>query len=227
MRQVSEIRCQPHRIGSSSDANAGFSLVEMLIGSAVLIVMLAAIYIILDASQRDYASASARSDVQQNVRVVLESMAREIRTAGYNPSKAGCLSPPAGAVTALGASPTSVTFQADVDGNDCADQVIYTFVAPTDGAAPCDPSNAASVGKITRSVQRWDGAAWTPTTPIAYEIAQCVTSLSMTYYEGSGATTTVPANVRRINMSITGVENARGSSARTYNLSTDISLRNS
>ncbi len=227
MTHDSQTRRQPHTIGHSGDANAGFSVVEMLIGSAVLIVMLAAIYIILDASQRDYASASARSDVQQNVRVVLENMAREIRTAGYNPSKAGCLTPPAGAVTALGASPTSVTFQADVDSNECTDQVVYTFAAPADATAPCDPSNAASIGKITRSVQAWDGAAWAPATPIAYEIAQCVTGLSMIYYDGSGATTTVPTSIRRINMSITGVENARGSSARTYNLSTDISLRNS
>lgn len=227
MTHNSQTRRQPHRIGNSSHANAGFSVVEMLIGSAVLIVMLAAIYIILDASQRDYASAAAKSDVQQNVRVALESMAREIRTAGYNPSKAGCLGPPAGAVTALAASPTSVTFQADVDGNDCTDRVVYTFAAPTDATAPCDPSNSASVGKITRSVQAWDGAAWTPTTPTAYEIAQCVTGLSMTYYDGKGDGTTDPTKVKRITVSITAVENARGSSARTYNLSTDISLRNS
>jgi type II secretory pathway pseudopilin PulG len=227
MRHDSCFRRQRRTRGTIGDANAGFSLVEMLIGSAVLIVVLAAIYIILEASQRDYASASARSDVQQNVRVVLESMARELRAAGYRPSKAGCLTPPPGAVTALGASPTSVTFQADVDNNACVDQVVYTFVAPTDATAPCDPSNAASVGKITRSVRAWDGAAWSPATPTAYDIAQCVTSLGMTYYDGSGTVTAVPANIRRINMSITGVENARGSAARTYNLSTDISLRNS
>jgi type II secretory pathway pseudopilin PulG len=208
-------------------ANAGFSLVEMLIGSVVLIVVLAAIFVFLDTSQRDYAAAAAKSDVQQNVRVVLENMVREMRAAGYSPSKAGCLSPPAGSVTALGTSPASVTFQADVDNNDCADRIVYTFVAPTDVTAPCDPSSPASVGKITRSVQNWDGAAWTPATPTAYEIAQCVTGVGMTYYDGSGATTTAPASVRRITISITGVENARGSLARSYNLSTDVSLRNS
>lgn len=226
MTHDSSIRRQPHGIGSGSDANAGFSLVEMLIGSAVLIVVLAAIYIILDASQRDYASASARSDVQQNVRVVLESMARELRTAGYKPQKAGCLVPPSDVVWNP-LSPTSVTFQTDVNDDSCADRVVYTFVAPTDATVPCDPSNLASVGKITRTVQAWNGAAWTPDPPTAYEIAQCVTSLSMTYYDGSGATTTIPTNIRRINISITGVENARGSSARSYNLSTDVSLRNS
>jgi len=227
MRYGAKVFGRLRGLNGSGMTNAGFSLVEMLIGSVVLIVVLAAVFSFLDMSQRDYAAAAAKSDVQQNVRVVLESMAREMRAAGYNPSKAGCLSPPAGAVTALATSPASVTFQADVDNNDCADQVVYTFVAPTDATAPCDPGSPASVGKITRSVQNWDGAAWTPATPAAYEIAQCVTSLGMTYYDGSGATTTTPASIRQVKLSITGVENSRGSSARSYNLSTDVSLRNS
>jgi hypothetical protein len=48
----------------------------------------------------------------------------------------------------------------------------------------------------------------------------------MTYYNGAGATTTVPAEVRRIEVSITGTEQARGTTARSYSLRTDVMLRN-
>src|SRR3989304_288847 len=105
------------RLHNKRCAAPGFSLVKMLIGSAVFVVVLLAILMILDISQRDYASGATKSDVQQNVRVALESMARELRMAGYAPSStpnSDCAAPPCG-VTAL--PPSSVTFQADVDGN--------------------------------------------------------------------------------------------------------------
>jgi len=220
------------RFRNSMSWAGGFSFVEMLIGSAVFVVVLLAILMILDISQRDYASGAARSDVQQNVRVVLESMARELRMAGYAPQSNSpnpyCAVPPCG-VTALTSS--SVTFQADVDGNPpgvcavppCMDKVIYTF-DPPDATRPCDPLDPLTVGRITRSVQSWVGGDWTTLT--AYDVAQCITALSITSYDSTGAVTAVAANVRRLNISITGVENARGTSSRSYTATTDVWLRN-
>jgi Tfp pilus assembly protein PilV len=209
----------------------GFSLIEMLIGSVVFVVVLLAILMILDISQRDYASGAAKSDVQQNVRVALESMARELRMAGYAPSStpnSNCAAPPCG-VTALTSS--SVTFQADVDGNPpdvcavppCVDTVIYTF-DPPDATRPCDPLDPDTVGRITRSVQSWVGGAWT--TLIAYDVAQCVKALTLTYYNSGVGETTVPVEVRRIKISITGEDNVRGHAPRAYTVSTDVRLRN-
>ncbi len=210
---------------SSMSGAGGFSLIEMLIGSAVFVVVLLAVLMILDISQRDYASGAARSDAQQNVRVVLESMAREWRMAGYGPSKAGCSPPPVGAVTAF----NPLTFRADVDGDNCVDQVTYAFEAPADTTKPCDVSDPATIGKITRSVQAWDGVNWNPATPgpmDKFDVAQCMTALSITSYDSIGAVTAVAANVRRLNISITGVENARGTSSRSYTVTTDVRLRN-
>ena len=217
------------RFRNSTGWAGGFSFVEMLIGSAVFVVVLLAVLMILDISQRDYASGAARSHVQQNVRVVLESMARELRMAGYAPQSNSpnpyCAVPPCG-VTAL--TPSSVTFQANVDLTQPAviNKVIYTFVPPTDATKPCDPSDSATVGKITRSVQAWVGGAWSPSTPTADDVAQCITALSITSYDSIGAVTAVAANVRRLNISITGVENARGTSSRSYTATTDVWLRN-
>jgi len=216
------------RFRNSMSWAGGFSFAEMLIGSAVFVVVLLAVLMILDISQRDYASGAAKSDVQQNVRVVLESMARELRMAGYAPSNSpnpDCAVPPCG-VTAL--TPSSVTFQANVDLTQPAviNKVIYTFVPPTDATKPCDPSDSATVGKITRSVQAWVGGAWSPSTPTADDVAQCMTDVTMTYYDSLGNTPATPPNARRINISITGVENARGTSSRSYTVTTDVWLRN-
>ncbi len=204
----------------------GYSLPEVLIASVVLAVVLLAIFIVYDTGLQDYARGTARADIQQNVRVALESMARELRTAGYaasNIPNADCAAPPC-AVTALTSS--SVTFQAEVDGDMQTDKVIYTFVPAGDPTKPCDSSNPATVGRITRSVQAWNGTAWTPATPTADDVAQCVTTLTITYYDSSGNTTTTPGNVYRINISITGTENTRGWGARTYTLTSDVRLRN-
>jgi type II secretory pathway component PulJ len=206
----------------------GFSFVEMLIGSAVFVVVLLAVLMILDVSQRDYASGAAKSDVQQNVRVVLESMARELRMAGYAPSNTDCPAPPAplcGVTAPLTSS--SVTFQADLNGDHVTDKVIYTFNPPTAPGVPprpCDPSDSGTVGRITRSLQSWVGGGWT--TLIAYDVAQCVKTLTLTYYNSTGGAAATPADVRRITISITGEENVRGYAPRAYTLSTDVRLRN-
>ena len=117
-----------YRARRTMRATGGFSLIELLIGSAVFVVVLLAIYIMLDTSRANYAMGAAKSDVQENVRVVLESMARELRMAGYAPLDSphvDCptvpLDQPCG-VTALTSS--SVTFQADLDGNNLTDKVI-------------------------------------------------------------------------------------------------------
>jgi type II secretory pathway component PulJ len=206
---------------------AGTSLVEVIIASVLVVIVLMAIYMILETSVRDSAAGTAKADVQQNVRVALEGMAREVRMAGYSPSNASCVDPPAGAVTAVTSSPVSIAFQADLDGDSCLDRVTYTFVPPLDPANPCDPSDPDSVGTITRSIQSWDGTNWNPTTPTAYEVAQCITALAMTYYDAAGTVTIAPGDIRQIAISITGTENARGTSARTYSLSTNVRLRNS
>jgi prepilin-type N-terminal cleavage/methylation domain-containing protein len=210
----------------------GYSLPEVLIASVVLVIVLMAIYIVYDTGIQDYARGTARADVQQNVRVALDNMARELRTAGYSPSATGCTTPPSGTITAISTSPVSVTFLADVgklNNDGCLDQVTYTFVPPTDLTKPCDSSNPATIGSITRSIQEWSAGAWSPVTPTAYDVAQCVTALTMTYYDSSGATITNPADVgkiTRITVSITGTENTRGWGVRTYTLTSDVRLRN-
>lgn len=219
---------QSHFVSSRSLRESGLSLVELLVASAILSVVLLAIYTVYDVGVQDYARGTARVNVQQNTRVALESIARELRMAGHSASNlanADCASPPC-AVTALTLS--SVTFQSELDGDAQTEKVIYAFVPPVETATPCDLSNSNTVGRITRSTQTWDGTAWSPAAPSDAEsdIAQCIKALTFTYYDNSGNSTTTVTSVRRVRISITGEETTRGWGSRAYALSSDVSLRN-
>lgn len=205
---------------------SGFSIAEPLVATAVMVTVVLAIFMVYDTAQQNQARGLARAAVQQDVRVAVERLARELRSAGYNPSKTGCGSPPQGTITALSSSPVLVTFQTDVDGDFCTDQVIYTFVPATKSnlTNPCDQSDPTTVGRITRSVQTWTEAAWNPATPTAYDAARCITALVITYIDNSGNPTAIPTNIMRI--SVTGEENARITASQTYTLTTDVTLRN-
>lgn len=207
---------------------SGFSNAEALVACTVMVTVLLALYMIYDTANQNHSRGLARAAVQQDLRPAFERLARELRGAGYTPSKTGCASPPAGGVTALSFSPVSVTFLADVNADLCTDQVTYTFIPPTKNPStnPCDPSDPATVGIITRSVQTWTGVAWNPAIPTPVTVATCVTDLALTYYGSSGATTTIPANVVRVSASIAGVENSRLTTGQPYTLTTDVRARN-
>ena len=211
---------------------SGFSIAEVLVATAVMLTVLMAVYMVYDTAQQNQSRGLAKAAVQQDVRATFERMARELRSAGYTPSKSGCTSPPTGGITALSSTPVSVTFLTDVDGDpaapgySCTDQVTYTFVPPANSTKPCDDSDPQTIGKITRSVQAWNGTGWNPATPTASVAARCITALAITYYDASGTPTTTAANVVRLNMSMTGVENSRMTGAQTYTLTTDVRPRN-
>jgi Tfp pilus assembly protein PilW len=208
--------------------DSGFTVVEAVVASAVMLIVLLAVYMVYDTAQQDHSRGLARAAVQQDVRATFEKMSRELRGAAYIPSKTGCTSPPAGGITTISSSPVSVTFLADVDGDFCTDQVIYTFVPPTKSSVtnPCDISDPATIGKITRSVQAWNGSGWNPASPVAINQGQCITALALTYFDISGAQTTTPANVIQMSLSLSGVENSRMTGGKTYTLTTDLRLRN-
>ena len=85
----------------------GFTLVEIMIATSVFLVLMYGIYNIFESSRTTYAAGDARVDVQQNARIAMERTATDLRLTGYGfPTGAG-------AVTA--ATPTSMSFWADLD----------------------------------------------------------------------------------------------------------------
>jgi len=63
----------------------GFTLVELLIGMVAGILLLGSLYIIFKAQLKSYNLQSQYIGMQNNIRIALTSMAKEIRMAGYDP----------------------------------------------------------------------------------------------------------------------------------------------
>jgi prepilin-type N-terminal cleavage/methylation domain-containing protein len=63
----------------------GFSLLELVIGMAIFLLVLLAVYQLFDTGSATYRSGQRKADVQQNARVALDEVVRQLRMAGYFP----------------------------------------------------------------------------------------------------------------------------------------------
>ncbi len=183
----------------------GFTLLETLIFSAIFVIVLMAIYTTYVATHTTFTAELNKIEVQQNAWVGTERMSREIRTVGYDPSDViTVLSTTAVQV----ANANDITFVADVDGDGNTDQVRYSL-----------NGNA----QIIRESSSWNGAAFPAFTPSV--VADGVSALTFTYYDGSDTVTTTLADIRRITIDLTTQRTAGGRPA-TFPLTTDVRLRN-
>jgi prepilin-type N-terminal cleavage/methylation domain-containing protein len=69
----------------SQQPTGGFTLIELLIAMSIFLLILLGIYNVFDTNRQTYLSGTRKVDVQQNARVALDQIAREIRMAGYFP----------------------------------------------------------------------------------------------------------------------------------------------
>ncbi len=186
---------------------SGFTLLEMLISSAIFAIVLFAIYTMHITSLDTSTRGVNKIEVQQNARVAKVRMAREIRMAGYDPSSA---IPVQGSPTAVQvANANAITFIADVTGDGRSDQVTYQLQGT----------------QLIRESASWVGGVWTPTPPASSELAESVITLSFTYYDASDNVTATLAAIRRITIDITTQETAAGFQ-QTFPLTLDVRLRN-
>ena len=87
---------------------AGYSLIETLIGAMVFLVVLEGVYILQQTSITTYAKAEDSAAMQQTARVALDRMAQDLRMAGYSSPK---LTDPV-----VIATNNTVSIHADTDG---------------------------------------------------------------------------------------------------------------
>jgi len=106
----------------TQSGNRGFTLIELLVVMAVSGIIMAAVYKIYVANQRAYTAQLAITEMQQNMRVVVNLLSSDIRMAGYQASSAAG----AGIVSA---NPDLFSFTADINENgtvsDAGDHVAY------------------------------------------------------------------------------------------------------
>ena len=202
-------------------ARSGFTFMEVLIASAISAIILSALYLVYESSHTSFVQGTDKIDVHQNARVGIEQMAREIRMAGYDSSSPSVIpgltvvaqncaaNPPTGAgpYAVQVACANYISFIADVNGNGITDRVVYKLVGT----------------QLQRDFSAWNGASFPAA--VNSEIAESVTALTFTYYDGSDNVTAVQDSIRRITIGITTTQMA-GKTQETLPLTIDVRLRN-
>jgi type IV pilus assembly protein PilW len=180
----------------------GFTLVELLAVIFLSGVIMAAIYSLFISQHVAFSAQEQMAEMNQNLRVSLDQMSREIRLAGYKNSTSTFN----GIATA---QPATIRILADLNQDgDCLDDdedITYSYDANT--------------------MQIWRN---TPDLPIADHI----TNLSFTYTLADGTTSSNPASlasIRKVTISITAQTakpNQRTGLYRTFTLTSDVMPRN-
>ncbi len=114
------------RGGRTAGGQPGFTLVEMMVTAGIAVVVLSALYLLLERNVALYDRGEAKTDVQQSTRIVLEDLGAILRAAGNGVPRGTAPGNPEAVyvfyngITAGGepleTSATAVTFLGDVDG---------------------------------------------------------------------------------------------------------------
>ena len=189
------------------DDQQGFSLMEVLISLSVFTIVLFAVYTTFTASHRTFARGEDKIEVQQTSRVAMGMAASEIRTAGYDPSNPPVIPSLASPTAIQVANANTLTFIADVDGNNVTDQVTYRLQGT----------------QLIRDLASWNGATFPA--PAPEQLADGVTALTFAYFDSSNNPMATLANIRRITIGLTVQETGVGGQ-QSLPLTMDVRLRN-
>ena len=163
----------------------GYTLAELLVSAAVIAFIMAALLSLLMSGQQSYATGAGRAEAQQNARLVIERMVRELRTAGHDPQATGTFA----GVTALGAG-TGFVIRNDWSGNGAIDAALATTV---DGVNHGEMITYTFTGTtLTRQESVIDAAAVTVTDRIS--------SVTVTYLDADDVAVPTPSGVNAANI---------------------------
>lgn len=191
----------------------GFTMAELLVVSAVIGIVMAGLLALVMSGQQAYLYGTSQVDAQQNARVAIERLAKEIREAGYYPQPPTCPTAGAGnpctpatfaynfdAVT--GQTATAMTLQYDWNGD----------AAATLGATVTDPLTGAQRGEVVT----WSFAGGNlsrqetgiDNAPVV--VASGITGLAFTYLDANDVVTGTPAAIRTATITMTAAPAAGG-----------------
>lgn len=174
------------------------SLADFLTALAVLGLVLSGTMTLLMHGERTYAEGVARVEAQQNARIALDRLARELRQAGHGDGVA--------AVPAISvAERTRVVLHVDLDGDGVVADRRETIT-----------------WRLAAGVLRRDAGAG------AQPIIEGVRDFGLAYLDERGASTADPAAVRTVRITLTtGAEGAPGTARLlATTMSTEVRLRN-
>jgi type IV pilus assembly protein PilW len=173
--------------------NRGFTLVELMIALAVGGVVMAAVMTAFLSQHRSYLAQDEVVEMQQNARVAMDMMVRDIRSAGYNPNNivggVGIIA--AGNGTEL----LPLRFTRD-NGAGALETISYSLFDAYATAAP--PGNDGLVDDLARQVT----VTATGLTAGRQAVAENISNLEFRYLAGDGSVTAVLNDIRSIQVSL-------------------------
>ena len=167
------------RSSSFNVLSQGFTIIELLVGMAVFLLALTAIYSTFQAQHKSYLMQQEVAAMQQNLRAAMFYMQREIRMAGCDPlGTAG-----AGIIAA---SDSSINFSEDVRGDNVGD--------PPDGNLN-DPNENITYSLNGGNLVRNTGGG-------NQIVAENIDALNFVYLDANGSETAVLADIRSVEITI-------------------------
>lgn len=212
----------------------GVGLIELLIYCVLSVVVLTSIYRLLDSNRATYTSGESKMNAQQNARVGMDEIDRELRMTGYFPEN----------------------FDTDGTNNITFASVQVATDRALAIAGDADASGNTSVflfcldGTVLRRQKGTNGVLATYTCSNGETLAENVTNLRFTYYDANNASIPAPptppfaldtqaagvvptyasvterAAIRRVVMSITVRKDVAPKGTQIYTLTSDVRLRN-
>lgn len=171
----------------------GYTVAEMLVTAAVIAFIMAGLLSLLVTGQQSYTTGAGRAEAQQNARLVVERMIRELRTAGHDPLGTATFA----AVTALGAG-TGFVIRNDWNGSGAIDAAVATTVDNVQHGEQITYTFAGTT--LTRQESVVDAAAVTVTDRIS--------GMTLTYRDADDNVVATPsgvnaANIRTVEVDVT------------------------
>ena len=185
--------------------SAGFTLIEILITLAISGVLMIAVYAMFQTQQDNYLAQDAVAEMQQNIRVAVDLMAKDLRMAGYDPQKTGNMGfvsatnfdNGAGLTEPVNTNATSISFLTDLDGDGNIDRVAEDVNG--DGNKDMSEIEQVSYRLNGTDLQRYS------TTSGAVEwqvIAENIQALEFQYLDSAGVVTANFPDIRSVQISI-------------------------
>lgn len=213
----------------------GFSLLEVLITTALFSVVMAGVYALYTTMQDTYTRGEMKSDLHQNARVGLDRLVQELRMAGYDPENAlgQVTDQPFNEIRAAGASCLSFVTYRTHSGLEKTVRVTYSLSGTT----------------LRRGEDDWNQASHVFSGPSTQPLAESVSQLAFTYYDAfnriltptggvtggcpTGSTPSIPVldasqagQARRVAITLRTLDSRPRMLPESYTLTSHVYLRN-
>jgi hypothetical protein len=212
----------------------GYSLLETVVSMIVFLLVLFAVYIVLESNQTIYAKGESRVDVQQSARASMDQIAALLRNAGYFPENFTTPAPPVPLTNPIQlATDNALAIYGDADGTGTSNVFLFcqngTEVRWVKAAAGLLGAYSCAQGMVlARNVTRLTFSYFdanhspipNPPTPPYQLDGQGVNAIP------SFAVTTQRGAIWRVVVALTATENVTGQQPQTFTLTSNLRLRN-